>query len=128
MGAVGLHRAQGVGGGDAAAEPGCRPCERCSREALKEGAWGRALERQVEAQGWLEELAREQPELAQESWQIHALQLHDFLDQLLAPLLDSATAERAELMWATHELLEAYRHLPLAPPEWLPALEVHGDN
>jgi hypothetical protein len=99
-------------------------CERCSREALKEGAWGRALERQVEAQGWLEELAREQPELAQESWQIHALQLHDFLDQLLAPLLDSATAERAELIWATHELLEAYRHLPLAPPEWLPALEV----
>jgi hypothetical protein len=99
-------------------------CERCSREALKEGAWGRALERQVEAQGWLEELAREQPESAQERWQTHALLLYELLDQLFAPLLDSATAERAELIWATHELLEAYRHLPFTAPEWLPALEV----
>ena len=99
-------------------------CQRCSREALKEGAWGRALERQVEAQGWLEELAREQPELAQERWQTHALLVYELLDQLFAPLLDSATAERAELIWATHELLEAYRHLPLTAPEWLPALEV----
>jgi hypothetical protein len=97
-------------------------------DALDQGAWLAAVERQNELLALITALAQQRPDLADQLWSRYG-ELLAGLTAAVHGVVNSNSPEppepelRAELCWRLMELLEQGRGLPFEPPDWLAVLE-----